>query len=501
MKMSDPGRMKSFGIDWTTLSPELLETILTYLDLDSIKALRLTNREVAEKCLGPRFLTFIQQPILDVSTQNLRSLHALACNPTLGKMIRSLTFLATSLDSSEAEKNVISGKHTVRRNHGAMFEAILTEYSSAELSTAKSNLKWLKEQQKARANECTSEMIELLQLALKGFRAVHSIQLDSAFIIGPTQRGSASRGKWHPLWMRASHVFFMVVTAMAQSGVSVKKFDAYRHTPRCCIPSGDITIYISGLNPKQLEIVSKGLESLELSMSAEVPKAVDSAKAGEEYLSINDPGAVLTDGIPGIASILKSAHVLRELDLSFRNALKDGILDSYDRIIEIIAHETQLPMLEKCAFSGFRANEESILLFLQKHPNLHSFTLQECTLTNGSWPPIFSHLDQSMPNLESVSFSNLYGKCVQEGEQGEGEDMKKHYEMVNLQPTWDTERPLRWNSFTKGRGRHVHTRSFYREELKKGLVFPPLIKRRGRAKGSAELLHWIDTRRALYAPP
>lgn len=210
---------------------------------------------------------------------------------------------------------------------------------------------------------------------------------------------------------------------------------------------------------------------------------------------------MLADGIPGIASLLKSAHALRELDLSFRNALKDGILDSYDRIIEIIAHEVQVPMLERCAFSGFPAKGESILLFLQKHPKLHSFTLHECTLTTGSWPPIFSHLDQSMPNLESVSFSNLYGKCAQEGEQEEGEDMKKHYEMVNLQPTWDTERPPRWSSFTKGTGRHVHTRSFDREELKKGLVFPPLIKRRGRAKGSAELLHWRDTRRALYAPP
>lgn len=508
MKMSGSGRNKTFGIDWTTISPELLETILTYLDLDSIKTLRLTNREFAEKCLGPRFLSFIQQPIVDVSTQNLRSLHALACNPALGKMIHSLTFLATSLDSSIAEKNVISGTHTVRRNHGPMFEATVTKFSPEELATAKSNLNWLKEQQKARANERISEMIELLQLALEGFPALHSIHLDSAFIIGPTERGSASQGNWHPLWMRASQVFFIVVTAMAQSGVSVKKFDAYRHTPRCCIPSGDITVYISALDPKQLDTVSKDLESLELSMSAEVPNGVDSAKAqrkyedaGEEYLSIIDPRAVLADGIPGIASLLKSAHVLRDLDLSFRNTLKDGMLDSYDRIIEMIAQETHFPMLEKCAFSGLPAKGESILLFLQKHPNLNSFTLHECTLTAGSWPPIFSQLDQSMPNLESVSFSNLYGECVQEGEQEEEEDRKKHYEMVNLQPTWDTEQPLRWNSFEKGPGRHVHTRTFDREELKKGLVFPPLIKGRGRAKGSPELLRWINTRRALYAPP
>jgi hypothetical protein len=495
-------------IDWTTLPPELFETILKYLDLDSVKALRLTDQKFAEKCIGPRFLSFIQQPILDVSSQNLRSLHALACNPPLSGMIHSLTFLATSLDSSEAEENVKSGKYTVRRVHGPMFETTTTSYSPEELSIAKFNLKWLKEQQKARAKESSSEMIELLQLALKGFNALHSIQLDSAFIIGPTEKESASRGKWHPLWIRASHVFFLVVSAMAQSGVSVKKFDAYRQTPRCCIPSGDITTYASGLSPEQLEIVSKGLESFELNTSAEIQTAVGSAKARKRdelarmgYLSRKHPRAVLAEGTPGITSLLKSAHALRELDLSFRHALRGGCPDSYDRIIESIAHETQLPMLESCAFSGFLAKGESILLFLQNHPNLRSFTLHECHLTTGSWPPIFAHLDQSISKLESVSFSNLYGKCVMEGEQEGEEGTQEHYEMVNLHPIWDTDRPAYWDSFTKGPGRQVHTRSFNREELKKGLVFPPLVKLRGRAKGSPELMRWMNTRQALYGPP
>jgi hypothetical protein len=74
-------------------------------------------------------------------------------------------------------------------------------------------------------------MIELLEGVLTRFRGLHSIRLDSSFLIGPTEKVSASQGQWHPLWIRASQVFFLVVTAMAQSGVSVRKFNAYRQTP------------------------------------------------------------------------------------------------------------------------------------------------------------------------------------------------------------------------------------------------------------------------------
>ncbi|KAJ5330352.1 hypothetical protein N7476_000135 [Penicillium atrosanguineum] len=424
--MCSPGRHSSPIMDWTKLPPEVLEIILTHLDLDTVKALRLTDRKLADKCIGPCFLSSIQQPIFDVSSHSLRSLYALACNPALSNMIYSLTFLAISLHSSELMKNVSSAKRTVRKSHGSFVTATTVAYPPEELSNAKNDLNWLRGQKKARANELSSEMIELIHFALKGFGELNSIQLDGAVITGRTQRESTWNDEWHPLWKRGSHVFSLVITAMAQSGISVKKFDAYRSTPRCCIPSGDITTYASSLNPSQLGLVGKGLESLKLSISAEVQNARDLANAlkivgPDEYtpdglLSRDDPGAELADGTPGITPLLKSVSALRELDLSFRHTLKDGTTDSYDRIIESIAHETQFPILEKCAYSGFLAKRDSILLFLQKHPDLRSFTLHECVLTTGSWTPIFSHLDQSMPRLENVSFSNLYGKHKQEEE-------------------------------------------------------------------------------------
>ncbi|KAJ5766309.1 uncharacterized protein N7511_003925 [Penicillium nucicola] len=512
---------------------EVFETVLKFLDLNTIKALRLTNRRLSEICIGPRFLGFIQQPSLDVSPQSFRSLHSLACNPALSKVIHSLKFVATSFDSTELAKNVASGKYVVRTVKGPFFEATTMKYTPEELFNANSDLEWLKEKQELRASESSSEMIGLLRIALQKFSGLEFIHLDGAVITGPrcTQRKSTEHGEWHPLWMRASHVLSLVLTAMVQSGVSVKKLDVYRNTPRCCIPSGHITSYVSGLSPNQLAGLSKDLVSFAISLSAEIQTVVEFDDSDDDelseyekasrttfgsskgHLTCEDPRATLANGTQGVTSLLKYASSLQELDLSFRHALYGKRLDSYDRIVENIASEAQFPKLQHCAFSGFFAKEESILLLLQKHPDIRSLKLHDCDLTAGSWTPIFGHLSRSMPALDNLDLSNLSGNHMTHRKRPTGVDhpgvnnTEQEQEMVllevgglvSLYPVWDTEPRSRLRTLSKGDTYIVHTRSFNQEELKKGLVFRP--EPGGRTKGSAEGMWWGRSRQALYGCP
>lgn len=116
-----------------------------------------------------------------------------------------------------------------------------------------------------------------------------------------------------------------------------------------------------------------------------------------------------------------------------------------------------------------------------------------------------------MPKLERLSLSNLNGKHMQNSkyestaarphsdEERQAEEGEREVDgLVNLQPIWDTELPPRETRFRKGRGYFVHTRSFDRQELKKGLVFWCVI---GRPLGSPELRWWMDYRKAGYGPP
>lgn len=501
----------------TTLPTEVFELILTYLDLDSVKALRRTERSLAARCLGPRFLGSLQdRPVLDVSLENLRIFHALACNPVLKERVRSITLLATS-----------HGHFRLRDKSWGQLPFSLKEYSRGSMDRPydheKSHLDWLRRQQESRANESSKEMIELLRLAFSEFGELESITLDGAVYLGRAKRERDYRGEEYSLWMRASQVFSMVFTAIVQSGVSVQRFDAFRSSPRCCIPSGDITTCISSLAQNQLATLASGLVSFKLALTLDAKELYDmigpkeksekKSKAASDQESCRIRGltkrhvasevfqAVLAGAADksGAGVLLKFASSLRELDLYFRGADIPEVQTntSYDLIFGSIAEETAFPMLEKCALSGFLAKGESILLFLQKHPNLRELTLHECHLTSGSWAFIFSHLEQSMPRLENVNFSGLYGKHMQDLKHAkakyrllwdnEPEGPQEVDGMVNLDPIWADDRITYETSFPGSKGTYVHTRSFNREELSKGLVFRPMRGGRGRALGSGDI--------------
>ncbi|GKZ25573.1 hypothetical protein AbraIFM66951_001345 [Aspergillus brasiliensis] len=537
----------------SSLPTELFEAVLSYLDLNSIKALRLTSQSLAKRCMGPRFLGSIQQPVLDVSSETLRSLLALARNPALSKKISSLTLLAAVLDISGLENNIKDGYYLETEYRGRSFRRVKIHYTPEDLSDANRDLAWLKAQQEARAKDSSNEIIELLQLAFTAFGALDAIHLDGGVLRSRTQRRPQASGEWTVIWARAAHVFSWVTTAMALSGVAVKRLDVCHSNRKCGIPASNINNHQLDVNQAELETACMGLQSLEISLSGEIQDVLnfrrrlqERAKEGEKVKEKEKEDEKEEDGnektsqekhnqappkkkshtsmgqdpgeIPRTPSIfLKSAPSLRKLELSFR---RPGFIDleikqKYDWIIHSIANEAQFPNLEECAFAGFPARSESILLFLQKHPGIRLLKIHECHLSSGSWGPIFAYVEKSMPELESLDLSNLWGrhmrnmKYVQTHVRDDNDDIREEAEddwqesdgLVILRPIWDTNPIPRSTSYTSPRGRVVHTRRFTREEIKKGLVFRPLNKGPGRPKGSPELWSWVNERKTLYGPP
>jgi len=72
----------------------MLEIIISYLDLETIKALRLIDRELSIRCVGPQFLCHVQQPNTDLTEESLTSLDALSKRQMLRQKIHELTILA-----------------------------------------------------------------------------------------------------------------------------------------------------------------------------------------------------------------------------------------------------------------------------------------------------------------------------------------------------------------------------------------------------------------------
>ncbi|GLA28384.1 hypothetical protein M752DRAFT_300541 [Aspergillus phoenicis ATCC 13157] len=529
--MSNPCQYDGFSF----LPTELFEALLSYLDVDSIKTLRLTSGKIAKRCLGPRFLACIQQPVLDVSSENLRSLIALGRNPDIRKKVNSLTFLATIMDISGLEKNIEDGYYIVEKFNGPGFRRVEVDYSPKELSDAKDDLIWLKKQKEAKENESPSELVGLLGHALKAFGELNAIHLDGAVIRGRKERRSLKHGEWVSLWTRAAQVFSWVITALPQSQASVKRLDLYQSNRQCGLEAATINSLNLTHDLAELEVPLKGLQSLEMSISGDVQDALDYRKRREEEDEEEDTSREENDqasprkkarkskeedyhGIPSLPSFfLKSAPSLRKLEFSFRHTGPPGsklFEHKYDWIMDSIAHEAQFSMLEECAFAGLPARSDSILLFLQKSLSIRSLTIHECHLSSGSWTPIFAHLEKSMPELQSLDLSNLWGKHMQNmkyvqahvrdsndniREEAE-DDWQEGDGMVILRPIWDSNPIPRRTRYMSTKGIVVHTRSFTREEIKKGLIFRPLNNGPGRPKASPEHWSWRRKRIVLYGP-
>lgn len=138
---------------WNTLPLEIFETILAYLDLDSVKALRLVHPTFSESCIGPYFLSFVRQPDTDLSEHSLKSPQALALNPRLKSKVHTLTILASYFDSSEAEEIVKTGCKTITKRHGMIIVSKEEDCSPEELSEAEADLDWVQTHQKVQDTE------------------------------------------------------------------------------------------------------------------------------------------------------------------------------------------------------------------------------------------------------------------------------------------------------------------------------------------------------------
>lgn len=494
------------------LPPEVVERIIQYVDLDTIKSLRLTSRVLGERCLGPRFKSFLKRQTTDLTKRSLQSLCALASHPTLRPVVKNLTIMATVYDTFEVQRILcIKKRRVVKRGlKGQIYQTRYLPCTEQELSTAQSDLAWLRAQQEEREALSDESVIESLASALRLFGRLNSVDLDATVIQGPNVTVWTKEGDWHPIFMRASQVYCLTMSAVARSGVAVDTLTVYRNTPRCSVPSCDITAHVEKLDADQLAVAGASIKNLALSISMRIETDIGKIAAARELrerlfhselgfqsslLGTSDPETLAEENFPGIARLLRFIPNLETIDLHLYDTL-GGIPEVCDRIFKAIAQETRLPALEQCCLRGIYASTESMLQFLENHPRIKHLDLRQVTLTSGSWEPIFEYLGSSrMPALTRLYLSGLY------------QNVSNYPWLVNLKPVWeegsdggkDDYQRLRLTTFLcLGGSRFVHTREFDADEIKRGLEIQPVIDRH---LLGAPYYRWEFSRREEYGPP
>ncbi|KAL8922495.1 MAG: hypothetical protein Q9172_003540 [Xanthocarpia lactea] len=487
---------------------EVVHNIVEELDLAAICNLRLTCRGLSNRCCSPRFKSFFKQQAINLTSEDLRRLCLVASHPRIGPAVRNLAVMAVVCDTSELDRILSTKRRRIHEKKGVFSVTTEPKATQEELDEAQKSRDRLvsqrSEQQQMRRDESD---VQLLAAALRSLHTLDVLAVEAAIDQGSEEKliASSAAREWHPIWIRGSQVYQVVMLAIAHSGVAVNTLTIYNGSQRCSVPTWDVNQLLPTLDSMNFATAAQYIKAICLSVSTKVEtdaqKIADArarmSEADRAYyeagmgtnadlLSNKDPVAVADENYPGIALLLKRMPNLETLDLHLYDTLK-GSANSYVKLFSSIADELVFSSLYRLTLRCLYCDEASLLKFLRAHAKIERLELREIHLLSGSWSPILEHL-VTMASLQHVTFHNLWRP-----EKG----------MLNLGPKDPSKSDWKYDmksSFSCMGGHMVHTRTFSQKDIQSER-FEFADRPAGRQKGSPQFHHWITERRAECGPP
>ncbi|KAJ5101767.1 hypothetical protein NUU61_003989 [Penicillium alfredii] len=418
---------------WSRLPSEIWETILQNLDLDTIKSLRLMNQCAAERCLGPRFLSYASHVETDLTEESLMALLTRALHPSFRNAVRHLTISAISYDQSGKEVLYYNKEDSYEgRDCGIIFvsEDPPTMIPLQRWPISQHDLAWTKKQQRTRDALSNEFIIETLVCALNEFSSLDEIKLQSWIMTSPDRRWSPYEIFWPLTFPWASHVCYLVLAAMVKSTTTVRALDIFRDLnresipyKRCSIPAKDFATHFAKIskiskNSDDKKDMRLLLERLALSIStgmgtkSRIYRSMLERTASlltPSFLKSEDDEALGVGDLSGVTRLLKcAADNLQDLDLHFDHDSLD-VPQTYYHLFTSIADQTHFHQLQKCRLVDLPVTVPALLRFLEKHQNMSYLTMEGLMLSHREeWHLVFKFISTNMRNLDVLCLSHLH---------------------------------------------------------------------------------------------
>jgi len=156
--------------------------------------------------------------------------------------------VAAIFDTSELDRMLRTKTRQTVEAKGVFTTTWEHKLSDDELAQATSDLKWMHAQQNHQRLQTMPETIDALAIVLRLYGTLNMLDIDASVTKRPHVRVStAQAGDWHPVFVRASEVYQVTISAIALSGVLLNTLLVYRQTPRCSVTSFDVTSHLAQL--------------------------------------------------------------------------------------------------------------------------------------------------------------------------------------------------------------------------------------------------------------
>lgn len=346
------------------LAVELVEEIVTYLDVHDIAALRLTCREIERKASYGSFAEYFKVANIDLTRKALQNFVHLTRNGGLGTHLQRCTI------SSIARNDDIP--HHERTEYAQLlFQAFL-------------NLKMYS----------PKKMLKSLTLRVSPISGIGSV----AGIENNSNPFMSSR----KIWIAAIDVFNIMMAALVGSRIVVEDELCLFGRVKGCSLTTD-TLFTSWQSPVSVSAF-RTIKKLNLSLSAPFEAKVEHSFEAETPSQMQ--ARYCRVALNGILERLRLFPQLHSLELHWYR--QDRILEtSYTGIIrerQVIPKRKDLPQLVACILRGFYASGTTLLNFLSLL-NPTKVGLENISLTSGRWDPIFLHI---IDKAKAVHLDDLY---------------------------------------------------------------------------------------------
>ncbi|KAK9772112.1 hypothetical protein SCAR479_11275 [Seiridium cardinale] len=405
------------------LPSELASMIAVDLDVSSVAALRQTSRFNCRQ-FTPIFLQFFKNQSTDLTKEGLQRLYRLACSPVLRTAITTLT-----LDCLYYHYDLCNyGIHICAPQCPSIRDPQFP-------CGCKIRREWVMERQTEQELFKGEEMFNMLSFCFENFSNLRIVNLEASVVLDVNikQRPEEVPSMhWRELWTNAIHSYRILVLSIAEAGICLDSLNIYQRTRKCSIPTHEVfePALFSDIQRANFTSFATCLKTFSISLATTTlpirPRQGAPYTSGKrKQLSTYDSfdisrGTNLhaddhrVDSLADLDDVSRLLHMMPSLESLHIHLCTtvNGILSPayYQKFLAtLFSHGWHFPMLSHLVLRGFRTSQDDLYDVLERHVSqLRTLSLENITLSTGSWTPVFSLLSRDARLLEKLRLSALW---------------------------------------------------------------------------------------------
>ena len=421
------------------LPPELFDNVLEYLGDAETSWLRLTCKNLRDRT-HHRFRSRFTCRQTDLSANSLQRLIDISSHEKFGSAVKSVTIVAVVYDTAYlhglaecrqptpegTSYNLARTPSRPRVGYGTpdgSGNKELTESEAAQMRWEQSLLSQHEAEQHgpkvrelqlrygishrpvgrndvAEEEEKTRMCRTMLTIAFCQLGRLKSLTLEAAVYKVTAVRLAAYKcTNPNVMWKKASYVFHEVMTAIAESRMTVDQLSIYGGPWGCSVSTDMIHEVVSFWRDQDREKALAAVKTLALWVSAW--EAYDESGYPAKRKSV--PTVHHHRSLAGFLALCPNVE-----ELEIHAYTMGSNLSGLENAFESVTEEVRFSSLLSCTLGGLQLREIDLIQFLQDNRKLANLKLQSVTLKQGDWYNFFDYFSNRVVELEMLSVQRLY---------------------------------------------------------------------------------------------